>query len=427
MASNEKVSYFSEWECDEENEESEVENLVGEEASRGLTRNEEAWKSCDKLKTDPNYHKRYIPLREALTFRDSSSEGMQTFIKDKELTEQDKMFLSSEKAMKCLQRFSDAVVCITVTLRKLWQASGTGFFVQVNNEDAVITNSHSIRSNGGGDGINFRVVKHSNIQVTFFYDGTGSLKVIRKVDRIEMVSLPDKNKDQNVSIDFLKNELNVPGAKDSEDIRKCNAALEAMSSYFSRKDAFLDYALLYLETVENGKGKDKFAGLQPLEMKGFEKLENFRNVSSFGIPDPRSSRYPRSLRLFTISHPHRASKRVSFGGMESDLTHVFFLNMAYGQNDLGMLNGKDPFVEHSVATCKGSSGAPIFVYIFNHDTGEVEVDEVVYFLHFYGDLNGRLHGKAVSFSTIIKNLQHQGSRNELAEAFAEVGKHVEEP
>lgn len=71
--------------------------------------------------------------------------------------------------------------------------------------------------------------------------------------------------------------------------------------------------------------------------------------------------------------------------MESNLTHVYFLNMAYGQNDTGMLGGKEPFAEHSIATCKGSSGAPIFFYIFNHDTGEVDVDEAVYFLHFYGE------------------------------------------
>ena len=69
--------------------------------------------------------------------------------------------------------------------------------------------------------------------------------------------------------------------------------------------------------------------------------------------------------------------------------------MAYGQNDTGMLGGKEPFAEHSIATCKGSSGAPIFFYIFNHDTGEVDVDEAVYFLHFHGEeIDGKLRGKA---------------------------------
>ena len=81
---------------------------------------------------------------------------------------------------------------------------------------------------------------------------------------------------------------------------------------------------------------------------------------------------------------------------------------------------KEPFAEHSIATCKGSSGAPIFFYIFNHDTGEVDVDEAVYFLHFYGEeVDGKLRGKAVSFSTIIRNLQLQATHKELGDALAE--------
>ena len=162
-------------------------------------------------------------------------------------------------------------------------------------------------------------------------------------------------------------------------------------------------------------------------MKEFTKLENFRNVSVFEFPDPRSSTYPLSLRLFAISHPHQASKQVSFGGMESNLTHVYFLNMAYGQNDTGMLSGKEPFVEHSIATCKGSSGAPVFFYIINHDTGEVVLDEGVYFLHFYGEeVDGKLRGKAVSFSTVIRNLQLQATHAKLAKGLAEVRENTED-
>ncbi len=67
-------------------------------------------------------------------------------------------------------------------------------------------------------------------------------------------------------------------------------------------------------------------------------------------------------------------------------------------------------------------GAPIFVFNVNHDTGEVEVEECVYFLHFYGDeTDGKFRGKAVSFSTIIRNLQLQATHSELAAALAEVG------
>lgn len=63
------------------------------------------------------------------------------------------------------------------------------------------------------------------------------------------------------------------------------------------------------------------------------------------------------------------------------------------------LEGKDPFVDHSIATCLGS-GAPIFIYFINHETGEVEIEEVVYFLHFYG-MRRELYGKAMSFATVL--------------------------
>lgn len=422
MASSQGFCYVSEWECDDgDEEESGIEHGEGEEAGRGLTKNEKVWRnSCDKLKADANYHQRYIPLNDALGFRDLSSEDKAKFVEDKALMEEDRMFLSSEEAVKCLERFSSAVVCITVKLTSS-QAYGTGFFIRENNQDVVITNSHSIRSSQSGQGIDFRHVKPEDVRVISFYNGKGSLQATREVARIERASPPDKNKDRNVLKASLKGDLHRDGKSDTADVGKCDVALELLSSYFSRRDAFLDYALLYLLPMENDDQKAKFATVKSLEMKAFDKLENFRNVSSFGFPDPRSLRYPRSLRLFAISHPHRASKQVSFGGMLSNLQHVYFLNMAYGQNDTRMLNGKEPFVEHSVATCKGSSGAPIFVFVVNHETGEVEVDECVYFLHFYGDeVDGEFRGKAVSFSTIIRNLELQATHNKLGAALAEV-------
>ena len=427
MASNQEFCYVSEWECDEgDNEESEIDHGEGEEAGRGLTKNQKAWNSCDKLKADANYHQRYIPLKDALGFRHLSSEEKAKFVKDKALAEEDGLFLSSEEAVNCLERFSSAVVCITVKLTSS-QAYGTGFFIRENNEDVVITNSHSIRSSQSGTGIDFRLVKPGNVRVTSFYNGNGSLQETRKVARIERASPPDKNKDKNVLEASLKGNLHGEGKSDTDDVSKCDVALKLLSSYFSRRDAFLDYALLYLLPMENDDQKAKFATVKPLEMKAFDKLENFRNVSSFGFPDPRSLKYPRSLRLLTICHPHRASTQVSFGGMLSDLQHVYFLNMTYGQNDTGMLNGKDPFVKHSIATCKGSSGAPIFAFVVNHETGEVKVDECVYFLHFYGEnVEGQFRGKAVSFSTIIRNLELRAIHNKLGAALAEVGSPAED-
>lgn len=429
MASNEEVGFSTEWELEERNEnKSGFERAgEGEEAGRRLTRNDTAWTSgCDKLKADAEYHQRYIPLKDALSFRSLSTDDKESFASKRRLTDEDKMFLSSEGAVKYLQNLSDAVVCVKLTL-SLSEVYGTGFLVRVNNENAVITNSHSIRKSGSGDGIDFRHVKPSDVRVIFFYDGKGSVQVSREVTRIESTSPPDKNKGENVLLNSMKGQLLVEDPKDTPDINKCNIALGLLSSYFNRRDAFLDYALLYLKPLENDKHKTKFENIRPLEMKEFTKLENFRNVSVLEFPDPRSSTYPLSLRLFAISHPHQASKQVSFGGMESNLTHVYFLNMASGQNDTGMLSGKEPFVEHSIATCKGSSGAPVFFYIINHDTGEVVLDEGVYFLHFYGEeVDGKLRGKAVSFSTVIRNLQLQATHAKLAKGLAEVRENTED-
>ena len=129
----------------------------------------------------------------------------------------------------------------------------------------------------------------------------------RKVARIERASPPYENKDKNVLEASLKGNLHGDGKLDTDDVSKCDIALELLSSYFSRRDAFLDYALLYLLPMKNHDQKAKFATVKPLEMKAFDKLENVRNVSSFGFPDPRSLKYPRSFRLLAISHPHRAS------------------------------------------------------------------------------------------------------------------------
>ena len=423
MSSEEDIKYVAEWECDEgQNEEFGIEATEGEEAGRGLTRIETAWNSCEKLKTDATYHQRYIPINDAFGFRYLPSEDKESFVKDKALTEEDKAFLCSEQAVETLEQFSDAVVCITVKLGLTGRsACGTGFYIRINDEDVIITNSHSIRSLQSGNGVDFRIVKPADIRVVFFYTEKKSSQVIRVVTRIDSASPPDKNKDGNVLMDTLKAELHGNETSKAADVVKCDIALGLLSSYFSRRDAFLDYALLYLKPLQSKEQKVAFAKVRPLEMKAFDKLENFRNVSSFGFPDPRNSKNPRSLRLFSISHPHRASKQISFGGMLSDLTHVYFLNMAYGQNDTGMLGNKEPFAEHSIPTCKGSSGAPIFVYIFNHETEEIVVDKCVYFLHFFGDeLDGIFRGKSVSFSTIIRNLERQALHNQLGDALKDV-------
>lgn len=95
MASCREFNYFDDWQHDEGDEEAEIATVAGEEAGR-LTRSE-AWHSCSKLQKDVNYHQRYIPLKDVLGFRDLSNEGKEKIIKDKGLTDEDKLFLESEK------------------------------------------------------------------------------------------------------------------------------------------------------------------------------------------------------------------------------------------------------------------------------------------------------------------------------------------
>lgn len=116
------------------------------------------------------------------------------------------------------------MVCIIVKLTPS-HAYGTGFFIRENNEDVVITNSHSIESSQSGIGIDFRLVKAKDVRgVTSFYNGNGSLQETRKVVRIEKASPPDKKKDKNVLEDSLKGNLRGEGKSDTDDVKKCDVA-----------------------------------------------------------------------------------------------------------------------------------------------------------------------------------------------------------
>ena len=426
MASEENITNLSEWEFNDNGDEvPETDFVEGEETGVKV-----AWNKCNKLKINKEYHETYMTIHEALNYRKLSVEEQNDFASKKNICVEDKLFLSSQKGAETIEHLSNAVV--RVTAKKGSQTGhGTGFFISFKNGDvAVITNSHTVRSVKSGKGIDFSNLKPNNITVTAFQGSETKNQLKFSVERIELTSLPDSNKAENVLTETMKKNLLEEGTTESEPVMKCDIAIGLLESYFKRRDSFLDYAFLYLNPLVNDDDKVKLDLIQPLKMKPFEILKNFRNVNSIETPDPRRNRYPQSLRLFSISHPHgHEKKQLSFGEMKSTLTHAFFLNMSYGQNDTGMLSGKEPFVEHSITTCRGSSGAPIFFYILNHDTGEIEVDDAVYFLHFGEATNvdpGLLHGKSVSFSTIIKNLGFQGTHEKLAKAFEEVKEYEKE-
>ena len=161
------------------------------------------------------------------------------------LKKPDAMFLSSEEAVNGLERFSAAVVCITVELNSS-QAYGTSVSIRENIEDVVISNSQRIRSSQSGTGFHFRLVKPGDVRVTCFYNRNRSLQETRKVEKKKKASPPGKNKNKNVLEASLKGNLHRDGKSDTGDVSKSDFALEVLSPYFSVRDAFLDYALLYL-------------------------------------------------------------------------------------------------------------------------------------------------------------------------------------
>ena len=77
----------------------------------------------------------------------------------------------------------------------------------------------------------------------------------------------------------IKRALRGDGTISTAEIRKYNDALVPLSKYFDIAEAFLDFALLYLKSLEESRQKAMLAKIIPLEMKAFEILDSFRNVS----------------------------------------------------------------------------------------------------------------------------------------------------
>lgn len=70
---------------------------------------------------------------------------------------------------------------------------------------------------------------------------------------MERCSRPDKNKEMDVQMKQLKEHLHENKESNSADIEKIGVALESLVSYFRRRDAFLDYVLLYLKPLEDSE------------------------------------------------------------------------------------------------------------------------------------------------------------------------------
>ena len=123
----------------------------------------------------------------------------------------------------------------------------------------VITNSHTIRKPGSGDGSNFSAVQPRDIRVISFYNGTErGLQITHEVVRIGKVSPPDKNKDKDTLLRRTKEALYGDGTAVTETIKEVISLLDQLAPALTMPEGYLDYAFLFLKPLENDEEELKF-------------------------------------------------------------------------------------------------------------------------------------------------------------------------
>ncbi|CAB4042878.1 Hypothetical predicted protein, partial [Paramuricea clavata] len=142
----------------------------------------------------------------------------------------------------------------------------------------------------------------------------------------------------------------------------------------------LDFIILTIGFPENEEKKKSLNLLSPLFLDETPKVQR---------DDPSSK-----TRLCIIGHPHGAYKHIAFGELSSDPERLW-REWKRVENKYG--------VEHTVATCRGSSGSPVirFDILKNNSlfTGPYAICLPFFpFLHFQGASN---FGDAVSGQSIL--------------------------
>lgn len=246
----------------------------------------------------------------------------------------------------------DAVVKLRVNKENGKKSSGTGFLIlrppgydPVTKDDifhnfAVMTNFHVVRQKND----RCKLVEHKDIEVTFFYDCDQSDVVICGVSEISPIYSPF-----------------VPGIP---------------------TDETLDFAILYIKHPVNEEKKRKLEGLKPL---AFEESGRMQAADEKQIVDKK--------RLFVIGHPHGLSKHIAFGELNTNTNSLYQEWKEAREQDFH-------FVEHSVATCSGSSGSPVIMIGLKEGkpVDAIFVLPFVPFLHFRGDSKT---GDAASMQSIM--------------------------
>lgn len=316
--------------------------------------------TCDKLNQDPEYHNRIISVENVGKVLDAIRQDMEEAEKIKSiqtrlsssLTKDDAIILNYYRSD--WKTVFDAVVKLRVLKADGKITTGTGFLItrppgynpttagsDIFHKFAVMTNFHVVRQrNGSPSSVNAK-----DIEVLFFYD-----------------------------------------CDQSDDVVRCGVS-EISRTYSTPVPGFptderLDFAMLYIKRPDDKKREKILKKLEPLH------LEEFGIAQAAQLPQIADT-----IRLCVIGHPHGAYKQIAFGKLETDTNRLYQGGREASEQDLHS-------VEHSVATCSGSSGSPVIMICVKEGkpVRSIFVPALVSFLHFQGNSKT---GDAASMQSIL--------------------------
>lgn len=315
--------------------------------------------NCYKLTKNPDYHNCMISVENVRKALDAA-ESLDNITSLPE----DVAVLNCKHYRSDWERVFNAVVKIRVK-KANGITTGTGFLTLrppgynpdtergIFSNFAVMTNFHVVRQKGGL----FPLVEPQNIKVIFFYDSKDSPVVTCEVSKISGTYSPF-----------------VPG---------------------KHTDEKLDFAMLYIKHPVNDEKMKRLKALRPLL---FEESGRVQAVEVRQIADKK--------RLCVIGHPHDAYKQIAFGELTTNTNGLYQEWKEACKEDFHS-------VEHSVATCGGSSGSPVILIGLKDGQPQHLIYSVLHvsFLHFRGDSQ---YGEAASMQSILPSIRKglQGLQDE---------------
>lgn len=332
-----------------------------EEGAGGKLKNE-----CEKFKKNPNYHGRMIPIEnvQKIVKMDVDDRTMiEQFVEQypTALTKDDAVLLEDHGRRYNFKRVIDAVVKLRVKKTGGIIKNGTGVLINrmpgydpntANDifDFAVLTNFHNVKQeNTIATKADEQLVNAGDIEVIFFYDSEECFRENGVTCRVSEIS-------RRCSIDLRNNTVPAEVAER------------------------LDFALLYIRHPNNRHKMVTLSNLQPLRIDETVRVQALPSLATFV-----------RIRLCIIGHPHGAYKHIAFGELKSDTKHLWREWEATES-----MQG----IEHSVATCPGSSGSPVIMMAIKKEDNSASDSTVLgrfQFLHFQGNSQS---GDAMSMQSI---------------------------